>query len=169
MSRSIKPRSFAQREFLCSRNRGRRKESSRFTPPRYLATTILVVYYLSVTLPPPLSLVKVAKFPSPIPFRVIRISAILVAAISRERVGRRIRNAEKKRRAMLGVCVTRRKTSIARDETRYARTEGTRVSINFNRKISSERASERECARARACVRARLRRIRKGGDGYRDI
>lgn len=134
-----------------------------------LDITILVVYYLSVTLPPPLSLVKVAKFPSPIPFRVIRISAILVAAISRERVGRRIRNAEKKRRAMLGVCVTRRKTSIARDETRYARTEGTRVSINFNRKISSERASERECARARACVRARLRRIRKGGDGYRDI
>lgn len=134
-----------------------------------LDITILVVYYLLVTLPPPLSLVKVAKFLSPIPFRVIRISAILVAAISRERVGRRIRNAEKKRRAMLGVCVTRRKTSIARDETRYARTEGTRVSINFNRKISSERASERECARARACVRARLRRIRKGGDGYRDI
>ena len=134
-----------------------------------LDITILVVYYLSVTLPPPLSLVKVAKFLSPIPFRVIRISAILVAAISRKRVGRRIRNAEKKRRAMLGVCVTRRKTSIARDETRYARTEGTRVSINFNRKISSERASERECARARACVRARLRRIRKGGDGYRDI
>ena len=112
-----------------------------------LDITILVVYYLSVTLPPPLSLVKVAKFPSPIPFRVIRISAILVAAISRERVGRRIRNAEKKRRAMLGVCVTRRKTSIARDETRYARTEGTRVSINFNRREksrASERARERE-------------------------
>lgn len=120
-----------------------------------LDITILVVYYLSVTLPPPLSLVKVAKFPSPIPFRVIRISAILVAAISRERVGRRIRNAEKKRRAMLGVCVTRRKTSIARDETRYARTEGTRVSINFNRREKS-RASERarESVRARARVRA---------------